>query len=85
MKYILNMKERQPPEPPIFKTRKKSKPAVRRRTGSGEVSLVRVLNGQSQTIDKEKLTPEDLINGDPEIEIESGGTLPELELLPRLI
>ena len=60
--------------------REKSKPAVRRRTGSGEVSLVRVLNGQSQTIDKEKLTPEDLINGDPEIEIESGGTLPELEL-----
>ena len=60
--------------------REKAQPAVRRRTGTGEVSMVRVLNGQSQSIDKEKLTPDDLINGDPEIEIESGGTLPELEL-----
>ena len=60
--------------------REKAQPAVRRRTSTGEVSMVRVLNGQSQSIDKEKLTPDDLINGDPEIEIESGGTLPELEL-----
>ena len=59
--------------------REKAQPAVRRRTSTGEVSMVRVLNGQSQSIDGEA-APDDLINGDPEIEIESGGTLPELEL-----
>jgi len=60
--------------------REKAKPAVRRRTSTGEVYSTRVLNGQYQGIDKEKLTPDDLINGDPELEIEIGGSLPELDL-----
>lgn len=60
--------------------REKPQPAVRRRTSTGDVSTFRVLNGHSQSIDKAKLTPDDLINGDPELEIERGGFLPELEL-----
>ena len=60
--------------------RERAKPAVRRRTSTGEVSSVRVLNGQTQTLDKSKLTADDLINGDPELDLERGGRLPELEL-----
>ena len=60
--------------------REKPQPAVRRRTSTGDVSIFRVFNGHSQSIDKAKLTPDDLINGDPELEIERGGILPELEL-----
>ena len=60
--------------------RERAKPAVRRRTPTGEVSSTRVLNGQTQTIDKSKLTADDLINGDPELDLDGGGRLPELEL-----
>jgi hypothetical protein len=60
--------------------RERAKPAVRRRTLTGEVSSARVLNGQTQTIDKSKLTPDDLIKGDPELDLDGGGRLPELEL-----
>ena len=56
------------------------KPAVRRRTPTGEVSSARVLNGQAQTLDKSKLIADDLLNGDPELDLEGGGRLPELEL-----
>ena len=52
--------------------RERAKPAVRRRTSTGEVSSVRVLNGQTQTLDKSKLTADDLINGDPELDLERG-------------
>ena len=62
--------------------RERAKPAIRRRTPTGEVSSTRVLNGQTQTIDKCKLTADDLINGDPD-DLDGGGRLPELELLPR--
>ena len=41
-----------------------------------EVSSVRVLNGQTQTLDKSKLTADDEINGDPELDIERGGVCP---------
>ncbi|MDC0547792.1 hypothetical protein OAO16_02420 [Opitutales bacterium] len=60
--------------------RERTKPLVRRLTPTGEVSSTRVLNGQSQTIDKSTLTADDLIAGDPELDLERGGRLPELEL-----
>lgn len=60
--------------------RERANPAVRRRTPTGEVFSTRVLNGQTQTIDKYNLTADDLINGDPELDLDKGGFLPELEL-----
>ena len=72
-----------PPQPPNAQTRtgQTGDPSTH---PTGEVSSTRVLNGQTQTIDKSKLTADDLINGDPELDLDGGGRLPELEL-PRLI
>jgi len=59
----------------------KQRPEIKTRTSIGEVGPVRVTNGVNLRIDPLKLTPTEIIQGDPELQFSSAGRVLESESL----
>jgi len=57
------------------------RPEAKARTSAGDVQSARVTNGIAPQIDPMKLTPAEIIHGDPELEIASAGRVLEADSL----
>ena len=57
------------------------RPEVKARTTTGDVGALRVTNGVNARVDPLKLTPADVIQGDPELQLAAAGRVLESDSL----